>query len=77
MKFNMAYSRFHHFCKDKVTMDFAFFAIAFNIKKLCSKMAKQCLNEENTPNFGIYIQICPILSLENQIFLKNHENSAA
>ena len=34
MKFNMAYRRFRHFGKDKVTMDFAFFAIAFNIKKM-------------------------------------------
>lgn len=40
IKFNMAYRRFRHFRKDKVTMDFAFFAIAFNIKKMCSKMAK-------------------------------------
>ena len=40
MKFNMAYRRFRHFGKDKVTMDFAFFAIAFNIKKMCSKIAK-------------------------------------
>ena len=31
MKFNMAYRRFRHFGKDKVTMDFAFFAIAFNL----------------------------------------------
>lgn len=40
MKYNMAYRRFRHFGKDKVTMDFAFFAIAFNIKKLCAKLAK-------------------------------------
>ena len=77
MKFDMAYRRFRHFGKDKVTMDFAFFAIAFNIKKLCSKMAKQGQNGENTPNFGMYIQICPILPLENQAFLKNPEISAA
>ena len=31
----MAYRRFRHFGKDKITMDFSFFAIAFNIKKLC------------------------------------------
>lgn len=77
MKFNMAYRRFRHFGKDKVTMDFAFFAIAFNIKKLCSNMVKQGQNWENTPNFGMYIQICPILPLENQAFLKNPEKSAA
>ena len=34
MKSNMAYRRFRHFGKDKVTMDFAFFAIAFNLKKI-------------------------------------------
>ena len=33
MKHAMAYKRFRHFGKDKVTMDFAFFAIAFNIKQ--------------------------------------------
>ena len=33
MKTDMAYKRFRHFGKDKVTMDFAFFAIAFNLKK--------------------------------------------
>lgn len=37
----MAYRRFRHFGKDKVTMDFAFFAIAFNLKKMCAKMAKE------------------------------------
>ncbi len=51
MKFNMAYRRFRHFGKDKVTMDFAFFAIAFNLKKMCSKIAKQTKNGGNTPPF--------------------------
>ena len=41
MKYDMAYRRFHHFGNDKVTMDFAFFAIAFNIKKMCRKLSKQ------------------------------------
>ena len=41
MKYNMAYRRFRHFGKDKVTMDFAFFAIAFNIKKMCRKLIKR------------------------------------
>lgn len=40
MKNNMAYRRFRHFGKDKATMDLAFFSIAFNIKKMCSTMAK-------------------------------------
>ena len=41
MKYNMAYRRFRHVGKDKVTMDFAFFAIAFDIKKMCAKIAKR------------------------------------
>ena len=41
MKFNMGYKRFRHFGKDKITMDFAFFAIAFNIKKMVAKSQKQ------------------------------------
>lgn len=38
MKFDMAYRRFRHFGKDEVIMDFAFFAIAFNLKKMIVKM---------------------------------------
>ena len=41
MKYNMQYKRFRHFGKDKVTMDFAFFAVAFNIKKMATKVLKQ------------------------------------
>ena len=36
-KYNKAYKRFRHLGKDKVNMDFAFFAIAFNIGKMCRK----------------------------------------
>ena len=36
-KYNKAYKRFRHFGKDKVNMDFAFFAITFNIGKMCRK----------------------------------------
>ena len=41
IKYNMAYRRFRHMGEDKVTMDFAFFAIAFNIKKMCAKLIKE------------------------------------
>ena len=77
MKFNMAYRRFRHFGKDKVTMDFAFFAIAFNIKKMCSKMAKQAKNRENTPLPGLFIRISRIISSENRIFWEIPQKSAA
>ena len=40
MKYDMQYKRFRHFGKDKVTMDFAFFAIAFNIKKMIATMKR-------------------------------------
>lgn len=77
MKFNMAYRRFRHFGKDKVTMDFAFFAIAFNIKKMCSKIAKQAKNRGNTPHSGLFIRIFRIISSENRIFWKIPQKSAA
>lgn len=77
MKFNMAYRRFRHFGKDKVSMDFAFFAIAFNIKKMCSKIAKQAKNGGNTPHFGPYIRISHFLSPENRILWRNNQKSVA
>lgn len=40
MKADYGYKRFRHFGKDKVEMDFAFFAIAFNLKKMCRKLKK-------------------------------------
>ncbi|MCI6129991.1 transposase, partial [Prevotella sp.] len=40
IKYNMAYRRFRHIGVDKVKMDFAFFAIAFNIKKMVAKKTK-------------------------------------
>ena len=40
MKHNMQYKRFRHFGKDKAAMDFAFFAIAFNVKKMAATMKK-------------------------------------
>ncbi len=77
MKSNMAYRRFRHFGKDKVTMDFAFFAIAFNIKKMCSIIAKQAKNGGNTPHPDLFIRVSRIISSENQIFWKIPQKSVA
>ena len=77
MKFNMAYRRFRHFGKDKVTMDFAFFAIAFNLKKMCSKIAKQAKYGGNTPHSGLYLIIFRFLSPEKRIFSENPQKSVA
>ena len=77
MKSNMAYRRFRHFGKDKVTMDFAFFAIAFNIKKLCAKIAKQNKNGGNTPFWGLFLLMSQFLPVENRIFWQNPQKSVA
>jgi len=77
MKLNMAYRRFRHFGKDKVTMDFAFFAIAFNIKKMYSKMTKQAKNGGNTPQSGRSCIISQILSPENRMFWRKTQKSVA
>lgn len=58
MKNNMQYKRFRHFGIDKVTMDFAFFAIAFNIKKMCAIMAKRLKNGEK---HSFFVQIHPFI----------------
>ena len=71
MKYNMAYKRFRHIGIDKVNMDFAFFAIAFNLKKMCSIIAKQTHNGENKPQIGLFLLLSQILHPENRIFWKN------
>ena len=73
VKSNMAYRRFRHFGKDKVTMDFAFFAIAFNIKKLCSKIAKQTNNGIH-PIFACFCLYRRFYRLRIKYFGKNLRN---
>ena len=51
----MAYRRFRYIGVDKVKMDFAFFAIAFNIKKMVAKMTKGGLFSY----LRIYLHITP------------------
>ena len=77
MKYNMAYKRFRHFGLDKVKMDFAFFAIAFNLKKMCSKIAKSAKSGNNRPNSGRFSFIVRILFSENLIFFENDKKSVA
>ncbi len=77
MKFNMEYRRFRHFGKDKVTMDFAFFAIAFNIKKWAAKTAKSTRNGGNTPSFLLFCLTVQILTPENRIFWGKTQKQAA
>ena len=77
MKTDMAYKRFRHFGKDKVTMDFAFFAIAFNLKKMCSKITKEAKNGGNTPDKGLISVIYWIYLIYNQKSDKTYQKSAA
>ena len=36
----MAYRRFRHFGKDRITMNFSFFTTVFNIRNLCKMLLK-------------------------------------
>ncbi len=77
MKNNMHYKRFRHFGKDKVTMDFAFFAIAFNIKKMAAMMAKLTKNCGNGPHFCHFAVTVHFLLHENRMSWQNTEKTAA
>ena len=73
MKQNMQYKRFRHFGKDKVTMDFAFFAIAFNIKKMCSKITKALKIGGNSPFFTPRNCSIRFFASKNRIFCKKSD----
>jgi transposase len=77
IKFDMGYRRFRHFGKDKVTMDFAFLAIAFNLKKMCSIIAKRAKNGGNSPQNDQFLHIQQFLPFENRIFWKNRQKLVA
>ena len=62
---------------DKVKMDFAFFAIAFNIKKMCSTMAKRDIDGGICPKQNLITGIAPILYVKNQKFEGNSQNIAS
>lgn len=68
IKYDMAYKRFRHIGLDKVKMDFAFFAIAFNLKKMCSKIAKKARNGGTTPPSGLFVHLSVFISPQNRIF---------
>ena len=53
------------------------FAIAFNIKKMCSKTAKQTKNGGNKPHSGLFLLIYRLGSPENRIFFEKHRKSVA
>ena len=77
MKHDMQYKRFRHFGKDKVTMDFAFFAIAFNIKKMAAKMAKSARNGGKGPDFHCFLIMVHIQPHENDSYREIRQKIAA
>ena len=77
MKYDMHYRRFRHFGKDKVSMDFAFFAIAFNLKKMARIIAKSANNERNNPQNGRFLALFEFLLSENRIFWIKSKNLPA
>ena len=74
MKNNMNYKRFRHFGKDKVFMDFSFFAIAFNIKKMCAKMTKEGMDWLIRPFYELTVALFRCCEHINQ---RNPQNIAA
>ena len=66
--------RFRHFGMDKVKMDFAFFAIAFNIKKMYSKINKKGKGKPfgaaNTAYFCLLAVLTTIETTKNGILTK-------
>lgn len=77
MKYDMAYKRFRHFGIDKVRMDFAFFAIAFNLKKMCSIMAKRAIKGENYTKQNRFVGISLFLYAKKQRLERSSQNMAA
>ena len=74
MKYDMGYKRFRHFGIDKVNMDFAFFAVAFNIKKMCSKINKRGKGKPfgatNTACFYLFMVLTTLETAKNRIITK-------
>lgn len=83
IKYNKAYNRFRHQSKEKVAMDFAVFAIAFNILKLYRKR-QNAVPDKTTTNKRTEIACFCILTpnkekktqIYNQTDLKLHINAA-
>ena len=71
MKYNMSYKRFRHFGTENVFMDFSFFAIAFNIKKMCKKLLKDGLKGMTSLFYSLIIILFSIRKQTNCGSLQN------
>ncbi len=77
MKYDMAYRRFRHVGKDKAAMDFAFFAMAFNLKKMCAKLAKGGKRTNYTVIYRLYRRIIALCMLYLSAMKPNEQKMAA
>jgi transposase len=76
-KANKHYYRFRHFGRDKVKMDFAIFAIAFNIGKMYNKIQNTPKNHRKPPVFTekvfffvLVVKLCEIKNRKLESFAK-------
>lgn len=83
IKYNKAYNRFRHQSKEKVAMDFAVFAIAFNLLKLHRKRQKSFFDPKMTTKnvqttlFSISKQVIMGKKQVLSITLQNQQKQAA
>ena len=77
MKYDMGYKRFRHFGLDKVKMDFVFFAIAFNLKKMCSAIARKGKIGDNTPLYNLLLCLFMVFGLQKKTYNENYQKSVA
>jgi transposase len=70
MKANKHYKRFRHFGEEKITMDFAIFAIAFNIGKMWNKSKKQAKNPKNQTNAHTVLSYILLIVKNNTLLQK-------
>jgi len=77
-KANKQYSRFRHFQLDKIKMDFAVFAIAFNIGKLFNKLQnvskKQKISAVFAKNQLFFVLILPLMTVKSRYRENDEQN---
>lgn len=75
MKFDKSYYRFRHTGKDKIKMDFAIFAIAFNIGKMFNNRQKKTVLTKNTSQNCQKLVVFMIFKPQYEEIKINYENT--
>ena len=58
-------------------MDFAFFAIAFNLKKMCSAIDRKGKIGDNTPLYNLLLCLFMTFGLQKKTYNENYQKSVA